>query len=47
MAVDGTVALTTNGNGAATIVNDAGLNFTTSTVDWCIERNSHDWRYNG
>ena len=32
MAVDGTVALTTNGNGAATIVNDAGLNFAASTV---------------
>ena len=32
MAIDGTVAFTTNGNGAATIVNDAGLDFTTSTV---------------
>jgi len=32
LAVDGTVALATNGNGAATVVNDAGLNFAASTV---------------
>ena len=32
LAVDGTIALTTHGTGAATVVNDAGLNFTTSTV---------------
>ena len=32
LAVDGTVALTTNGNGAATVVNDAGLSFAASTV---------------
>ena len=32
MAVDGTVALTTNGTGNATIVNDAGLNLAASTM---------------
>ena len=32
LAVDGTVALTTNGSGNATVVNDAGLNFAASTV---------------
>ena len=32
LAVDGTVALTTNGTGNATLVNDAGLNFAVSTV---------------
>ncbi len=32
LAVDGTVAITTNGTGNATLVNDNGLNFTTSTV---------------
>ena len=32
MAVDGTVGLNTNGTGAATIVNDAGINFAASTV---------------
>ena len=31
MAVDGTVALNTNGNGAATVVNDAGLSFAASS----------------
>ena len=32
LAVDGTVQLTTNGSGDATVVNDAGLNFAASTV---------------
>ena len=32
LAVDGTVQLTTNGNGAATVVNDARLDFAASTV---------------
>ena len=32
LAVDGTVQLTTNGSGNATVVNDAGLNFAASTV---------------
>jgi len=32
LAVDGTVAVTTNGTGNATVVNDAGLNFAASTV---------------
>ena len=32
LAVDGTVKLTTNGSGNATVVNDAGLNFAASTV---------------
>ena len=32
LAVDGTVKLTTNGTGNATVVNDAGLNFAASTV---------------
>ena len=32
LAVDGSISLTTNGTGNATIVNDAGLNFATSTI---------------
>jgi len=32
LRVDGTVQLTTNGTGNATVVNDAGLNFVASTV---------------
>ena len=32
LAVDGTVQLTTNGSGNATVVNDAGLTFAASTV---------------
>ena len=32
LAVDGTMALVTHNNGAATVVNDAGLNFAASTV---------------
>jgi len=32
LAVDGTIALVTHNNGAATVVNDAGLNFAASTV---------------
>ena len=32
LAVDGSISLTTNGTGNATIVNDAGLDFATSTI---------------
>jgi hypothetical protein len=32
LAVDGSISLTTHGTGNATIINDAGLNFATSTV---------------
>ncbi|MED5404749.1 MAG: hypothetical protein VX484_02080, partial [Chloroflexota bacterium] len=32
LEVDGTIALDTNGNGAATVVNDAGIEFAASTV---------------
>jgi len=32
LAVDGSISLTTHGTGNATIVNDAGLNFATSTI---------------
>ena len=32
LAVDGTIALATNGSGDATVVNDAGLTFAASTV---------------
>ena len=45
MAVDGTVGLNTNGTGAATIVNDAGMKFCSFDSGWGIECNSYDGRY--
>ena len=47
LAVDETVALTTNGTGNATLVNDAGLNFVASIVGGNLVANRNHRQHDG